>query len=87
MSTIMNQDKMKALAAELAKGLKTPEDLSAFSAQLTKITVEAALNAEMDNHLGYARHDAAGREEQNPKERQGPPRLHKPCAERNEVRL
>ena len=65
MSTIMNQDKMKALAAELAKDLKTPEDLSAFSAQLTKITVEAALNAEMDNHLGYARHDAAGRDSGN----------------------
>ena len=65
MSTIMNQDKMKALAAELAKDLKTPEDLSAFSAQLTKITVEAALNAEMENHLGYARHDVAGRDSGN----------------------
>jgi len=61
----MNQDKMKALAAELAKDLKTPEDLSAFSAQLTKITVEAALNAEMDNYLGYARHDIAGRDSGN----------------------
>jgi transposase-like protein len=61
----MNQDKMKALAAELAKDLKTPEDLSAFSAQLTKITVEAALNAEMDNHLGYSRHDPAGRDSGN----------------------
>ncbi len=37
----MNQDKMKALATELAKDLKTPEDLNAFSAQLTKITVDA----------------------------------------------
>lgn len=57
MSKIMNQDKMKALAAELAKDLKTPEDLSVFSAQLTKISVEAALNAEMDSHLGYSRHN------------------------------
>ncbi|MDO9319779.1 MAG: transposase [Gammaproteobacteria bacterium] len=24
---------------------------------LTKITVEAALNAELDEHLGYAKHD------------------------------
>jgi len=60
MSTMMNQDKMKALAAELAKGLKTPENLSKFSAQLTKITVEAALNSEMENHLGYATHDPEG---------------------------
>ena len=44
---------MKALAAEIAKDLKTPEDLSALSAQLTKITVEAALNAELEHHLGY----------------------------------
>ena len=38
----MNLDKMKALAAELAKDLKTPEDLNTFSAQLAKMTVEAA---------------------------------------------
>jgi hypothetical protein len=50
MSKIMNQDNMKELAAELAKGLKTPEDLSTFSAQLTKITIEAALNSEMERH-------------------------------------
>jgi len=46
----MNQDKIKALALELAKDIKTQEDLSAFSAHLTKITVEAALNAEMEEH-------------------------------------
>ncbi len=60
MSMTMNQDKIKALAAELAKDLKTPEDLSELSAQLTKITVEAALGAEMEAHLGYAPHDAKG---------------------------
>jgi transposase-like protein len=38
---------------ELAKDLKTPEDLSVLTAQLTKITVEAALNAELDHRLGY----------------------------------
>lgn len=57
----MNNDKLQALATELAKDLKTPEDLRALSAQLTKLTVEAALNAEMDNHLGYARHEVKGR--------------------------
>ena len=36
------------------------EDLSALSAQLTKITVEAALKAEMETHLGYASHDTKG---------------------------
>ena len=61
----MNQHKIKALALELAKDLKTPEDLSAFSAQLTKITVEAALNAELEHHLGYAPHEIKGRNSGN----------------------
>jgi len=52
----MNEKKLKALANELAKDLKTPEDLSALTAQLTKITVEAALNAELDHHLGYTQY-------------------------------
>lgn len=56
----MNQKKLQALAEELAKDLKTPEDLSALSAQLTKITVEAALKAEMDNHLGYDKYGLDG---------------------------
>jgi len=49
--------KNETLAKELAKDIKSPEDLAAFSAQLTKITVEAVLNAEMVHHLGYAPHD------------------------------
>jgi transposase-like protein len=65
MGTTMNQDKIRALALELAKDLKTPADLSAFSAQLTKIAVEAALNAELDVHLGYAPHEARGRNSGN----------------------
>jgi putative transposase len=65
MGTTMNQDKLKALALELAKDLKTPADLSAFSARLTKIAVEAALNAELDVHLGYAPHEARGRNSGN----------------------
>ena len=56
----MDQTKLQALAEELAKDLKTPEDLSALSAQLTKLTVEAALKAEMSHHLGYDRNDLAG---------------------------
>jgi len=56
----MNQKKLQALAEELAKDLKTPEDLSALSAQLTKITVEAALKAELNNHLGYGKNDPEG---------------------------
>lgn len=61
MGVTMNKDKMKALAAKIAKDLKTPEDLSALSAQLTKVTVESALNAELEHHWGYTSHDRKGR--------------------------
>ncbi|MCW9716628.1 IS256 family transposase [Avibacterium sp. 21-594] len=52
----MNEKQLHALAAEFAKHLKTPEDLNQFSRMLKKITVEAALNAELTDHLGYEKH-------------------------------
>lgn len=52
----MDMQKLKALAAELAKDLKTPDDLNRLSRMLKKITVEAALNAELDVHLGHERY-------------------------------
>jgi len=35
----MDHKKMTALAKELAKDIKSPEDLAAFSAQLTKMVL------------------------------------------------
>ncbi|WP_220733227.1 transposase, partial [Shewanella morhuae] len=52
----MNNKDIEAFAKEAAKSIKTPEDLNQFSQMLKKITVEAALNAEMDEHLGYDKH-------------------------------
>ena len=52
----MNKKELEAFAKEAAKGIKTPEDLNEFSQMLKKVTVEAALNAEMDDHLGYQKH-------------------------------
>lgn len=52
----VDQEKLKAMAAELAKGIKTQGDLSDLSASLLKMTVEAALGAEMEEHLGYPKH-------------------------------
>ncbi|HFP1159819.1 TPA: hypothetical protein ACHKE6_005250, partial [Escherichia coli] len=49
----MDEKQLQALANELAKNLKTPEDLSQFDRLLKKLSVEAALNAEMTHHLGY----------------------------------
>lgn len=52
----MDQKQLEAFAREAAKTLKTEKDLNNFSQMLTKITVEAALNAELDEHLGYSKH-------------------------------
>lgn len=56
----MDKKQLQAMAEELAKDVKTPEDLSQLSAFLTKLTVEAALKGEMDHHLGYGKHEPAG---------------------------
>jgi len=52
----MNRKELEAFAKEAAKTLKTDRDLGDFSKMLKKITVEAALNAEMEDHLGYDKH-------------------------------
>lgn len=65
MSTEIDQQKLKAMAKELAKSIKTEKDLGDFSRQLLKLTVETALGAEMEEHLGYARHEAKGRRSGN----------------------
>lgn len=52
----MEQEQLQALAKELVKNLKTEADLKQLSQALLKITVEAALNAELDDHLGYDKH-------------------------------
>lgn len=36
----MDENKLKALAAELAKGIKTEADLNQFFRMLTKLTVD-----------------------------------------------
>ena len=54
---MMNKQELETFAREAAKGIKTEKDLNAFSQMLTKITVEAALNAELESHLGYSKHD------------------------------
>lgn len=45
----------------LAKSLKSEKDLGNLTQQLVKMTVEAALGAELEEHLGYSKHDPAGR--------------------------
>lgn len=53
MKPSLSEKKLKALAAELAKGLKTEADLNQFSRMLTKLTVETALNVGLTDHPGH----------------------------------
>ena len=49
-----------ALARKVGKQFKSEQDLADFSRLLKKMAVEAALGAELDEHLGYAKHEARG---------------------------
>ena len=58
----MNKKELEAFAREAAKSIKTEKDLNAFSQMLTKVTVETVLNAELDDHLGYDKHQESSSE-------------------------
>ena len=55
----MNKEELQAIGLAAAKNIKTEHDLNEFRQMLTKISVEAALNAELDDHLGYSKHEKA----------------------------
>ena len=56
----MNTEELKQIALAAAKNIKTQQDLTEFQRMLTKVTVEAALNAELDDRRGYDRHEKSG---------------------------
>lgn len=58
----MNIEELKTIGEAAAKNIKTEQDLNDFTQMLTKITVEAALNAEIEEHLGFARHEKTNKE-------------------------
>lgn len=55
-----DNNQLQALAKELAKNVKSQKDLSDLTSQLVKMTVEAALNSEMEEHLGYSKNSPQG---------------------------
>jgi len=77
----MNKKQLQALARELAKDIKTGKDLSALSAELTKLTVEAALNTELEAHLGYSPHASEGHNTGNSRNGSSPKTLKGPHGE------
>ena len=52
----MHRQELQAIAQAAAKNIKTEEDPNEFRQMLTKITVEAALDAELNDHLGFEKH-------------------------------
>jgi len=52
----MKKEDLLATAQEAAKKIKTEHDLNELTQMLSKITIEAALNAELDDHLGNDKH-------------------------------
>jgi transposase-like protein len=55
----MKKEELDAFALEAAKGIKTEQDLNDFRQVLTIVTVERALNIELDTHLGYDKHESS----------------------------
>ena len=53
----MDHKELQAIAQAAAKNIKTEADLNEFRQMLTKITVETALNVELDDHLGFPKHE------------------------------
>lgn len=64
-SIMIGKDRLDELATELAKGVKTEANLADPLGQLMKLTIEKALNTEMDNHLGYEKHSLKGHDKKN----------------------
>jgi len=52
----MKKQDLLLIAQEAAKNIKSEHDLNELRQMLTKITIEKALNAELDEHLGYDKH-------------------------------
>lgn len=54
----MPKKALEAFSREAAKSIKAESELDDFRKMLTKVSVETALNAEHDKHLGYQKHQS-----------------------------
>ena len=61
MSKTKIPEDIAALARKVGQQFKSEQDLADFSRLLKKMAVEAALGAELDDHLGYSKHEPKGR--------------------------
>jgi transposase-like protein len=72
----MNMTKIDPkIVEQLLIGYKKPEDIigeNGLLKQLTKAVLERALQAELTGHLGYEKHDPAGKQQRELAERSDP---------------
>lgn len=60
MADMTLEEKIKRVIKEHKGEIKTEKDLATFSTMMMKNLIETALKAEMDDHLGYDKHDPEG---------------------------
>jgi putative transposase len=56
---------IEKIGKELAKTVKTQKDLSEITGKLMKVVLESALNAELDDHLGYEKNEKSNLRKDN----------------------
>ena len=54
-----NQSDIKKLAEQMAGSMKSFDDIKDFQKQLMQSFIDTALEAEMEDHLGYPKHEKA----------------------------
>ena len=59
MSQLSLED-IEKLAEELGRNIKSEEDLESIASVFQKKLLETALNTELEEHLGYSKHDSKG---------------------------
>ncbi len=52
----MDTKQLEAFVKEVAKSIKSEGDLNDFRQMISKVAIETALNAELEEHPGYEKH-------------------------------
>jgi putative transposase len=60
MSVITQTPNINSALQEIARNVKTHDELAAVTQELLKLTLETCLKAELDNHLGYSKYSPKG---------------------------
>lgn len=61
----MSENELFKIPEEALKKIRTQEEFESFIQELYKQGVEALLNAEINEHLGYPKHDPSGKNSGN----------------------